>query len=374
MITSIRLQNFKGHRDTTVPLGRFTVLVGPNGAGKTSVLEALAIQSRLARESADEVFAADRLPVDICRRGGDAPLVIRTSGASENSASRNVDWSAETKVTLSRDPASWKFDFDWKSGDEGLTGTNRSQSFQRSVPRVHESMGVATLYKLSARSIAAAAYSDSAEPHVGYDGTNTAVALAAIKLGQDEDFARLEQGIRAVIPNVERVRIKPATVRIPIPRTVHPGAEQDVIGNKVFFDFRGAPNVPAHLASEGTLITLAILTVLHGPNRPNVLLLDDFDQSLHPQAQIEMVRLLKRLLDQFHDVQIVATTHSPYILDELSPEDVVVFALRADGTVATKSLSEHPQAAKMKDALSAGQLWSLDHEADWVPDEATAAQ
>jgi len=374
MITSIRLQNFKGHRDTTVPLGRFTVLVGPNGAGKTSVLEALAIQSRLARESADEVFAADRLPVDICRRGGDAPLVIRTSGASENSASRNVDWSAETKVTLSRDPASWKFDFDWKSGDEGLTGTNRSQSFQRSVPRVHESMGVATLYKLSARSIAAAAYSDSAEPHVGYDGTNTAVALAAIKLGQDEDFARLEQGIRAVIPNVERVRIKPATVRIPIPRTVHPGAEQDVIGNKVFFDFRGAPNVPAHLASEGTLITLAILTVLHGPNRPNVLLLDDFDQSLHPQAQIEMVRLLKRLLDQFHDVQIVATTHSPYILDELSPEDVVVFALRADGTVATKSLSEHPQAAKMKDALSAGQLWSLDPEADWVPDEATAAQ
>ena len=242
------------------------------------------------------------------------------------------------------------------------------------TPSIRDVVGAATLYKLSARNVAAAAHSTSIEPVVEFDGMNTAVALAAIKMGRDEDFARIEQEMRIIVPNVQRVRIKPAAMRIPIPKNVHPGAEQDAIGNKVFFDFRGAQDVPAHLASEGTLVTLAILTVLDGPNRPNVLLLDDFDQSLHPQAQIEMVRLLKRLLEEFPDVQIVATTHSPYILDELSPEDVVVFALRADGTVATKRLSEHPQAAKMKDALSAGQLWSLDPEADWVPDEATAAQ
>ncbi len=45
MLTSIRLQDFKGHRDTLVPLGRFTLLVGPNGSGKTSVLDALWAQS-----------------------------------------------------------------------------------------------------------------------------------------------------------------------------------------------------------------------------------------------------------------------------------------------------------------------------------------
>ena len=54
MIESIRLVDFKGHRDTTVPLGRLTVLVGDNGAGKTSVLEALRISaSRDAKELAD---------------------------------------------------------------------------------------------------------------------------------------------------------------------------------------------------------------------------------------------------------------------------------------------------------------------------------
>jgi len=366
MITSIRLQNFKGHRDTTVPLGRLTMLVGPNGAGKTSVLEALSLQSKLVREEPSAVFCGDSSPLDLYRRGSGEPLVITSEGASIQ-----TEWSLRTSIdVVLKTPSSWQHVVEWKHGPTVHKGVTNPKN----IPEIRDAVGAATLYKLNARNVAAAAYGTSIEPVVAFDGINTAVALAAIKMGRDEDFARIEQEMRVIIPNVERVRIKPATVRISIPKNVHPGAEQDVIGSKVFFDFSGAPNVPAHLASEGTLITLAILTVLHGLNRPNVLLLDDFDQSLHPQAQIEMVRLLKRLLDEFPDIQIVATTHSPYILDELDPADVVVFALRADGTVATKRLSEHPQAAKMKDALSAGQLWSLDPEADWVPDEAAAAQ
>ncbi len=170
--------------------------------------------------------------------------------------------------------------------------------------------------------------------------------------------------MRVLVPSVERVRLRQATVRRP--DHSNPRVRPEIVGNKIFFDFRNAPGVPAHLASEGTLILLALLTILHGPNPPNVLLLDDFDQSLHPGAQVELVRLIKRLLDQLPDVQIVATTHSPYILDEVAPSDVHVFALRDDGTVASRRLSEHPEAGTMKGALSAGQLWSLDPEREWV--------
>src|SRR5262249_12265264 len=139
-----------------------------------------------------------------------------------------------------------------------------------------------------------------------------------------------------------------------------------VVGSKVYFDFRGAPGVPAHLASEGTLITLALLTILHGPQRPGVLLLEDFDQSLHPRAQMELVRLVKRLLAAVDDLQIVVTTHSPYVLDELDPSEIHAFALREDGTVASRRLSEHPEAERMKGSLTTGQLWTLDPELDWV--------
>ena len=69
MIESIRIQDFKGHRDTSVRLGRLTVLVGPNGSGKTSVLEAL----RLQRDLWNGDKASYR---DFLRRGVKTPIVI----------------------------------------------------------------------------------------------------------------------------------------------------------------------------------------------------------------------------------------------------------------------------------------------------------
>ena len=83
---------------------------------------------------------------------------------------------------------------------------------------------------------------------------------------------------------------------------------------------------------------------------------------------MDLVRMIKELLalPDFRETQIIATTHSPYVLDELPPENVIAFALRDDGTVASKPLSEHPDAAKMSGTLKSGELWSLDAEREWV--------
>jgi predicted ATPase len=361
MITSVHLQDFKGHRDTQIPLGRLTALVGPNGAGKTSVLEALWLQSQLVEREPSEVLHGDWSPGDLQRRGATGAMILASTGTSEIKT-----WSARLEIK-GRYPEGMgsQVILEWLPGDGSapykglLTHPPKSSGIS-----IAERVGPATLYKLNARSIAAAAYSDWPGPDVAYDGTNTAVALAAIKLGHDEEFDRIEEEMRRLIPNIERVRLRQVKVQRSAPHD--PRVEEEVVGSKVFFDFRGAPGVPAHAASEGTLIVLALLTVLHGPNRPRVLLLDDFAQALHPEAQMELVRLIKRLLEEFEDLQIVATTHSPYILDDLDPADVHAFALRDDGTVAVKRLSEHPQAESMKGALTAGQLWSLDPERSWV--------
>ncbi len=278
MISSIRLQDFKGHRDTTVPLGRFTALVGPNGSGKTSVLEALWLQSRLAYEPTRDVLAGDYAGKDLRRRGASQPFTLTWTGTEAGEA-----WS--------------------EANGEG--GSNRVEG-----ARVATAPRSAELYKLNAEQIAAAAYSDRPGAGVERDGTNTAVALAALKLGYDEAFGRVEEEMRLIVPSVERVRIRQANVA---------RSRDSVVGSKIHFDFRSGAGVPAHLASEGTLITLALLTILHSPDRPGVILLDDFDQSLHPRAQMELVRLIKRLLAEIDDLQIVATTHSPYVLDELDP-------------------------------------------------------
>jgi predicted ATPase len=68
--------------------------------------------------------------------------------------------------------------------------------------------------------------------------------------------------------------------------------------------------------------------VLHGRERPSTILLDDFDHALHPRAQMELVRMIKELLDldEYSDTQIIAATHSPYVLDEIAPSNVIAFA------------------------------------------------
>src|SRR6266699_278868 len=42
MIESIKFENFKALRDTTLPLSQFTLIVGPNGSGKSTALKAMA--------------------------------------------------------------------------------------------------------------------------------------------------------------------------------------------------------------------------------------------------------------------------------------------------------------------------------------------
>jgi hypothetical protein len=71
-------------------------------------------------------------------------------------------------------------------------------------------------------------------------------------------------------------------------------------------------------------------------------------------------------LEALDDVQVVATTHSPYMLDRMDLDDIQVFTLRPDGTVASKRLAEHPVAENARGAVSAGQLWSMDAEREWV--------
>jgi predicted ATPase len=120
------------------------------------------------------------------------------------------------------------------------------------------------------------------------------------------------------------------------------------------------------MVSDGTLLVLGLLTVLVGTDdRPHLILLDDLDHGLHPKAQRDLVALLRKLLEQKPEMQIVATTHSPYLLDHLSPDEVRLTTRRSDGSVACARLDEHPDFGHWKEAMTPGEFWSMVGE-KWV--------
>jgi predicted ATPase len=125
--------------------------------------------------------------------------------------------------------------------------------------------------------------------------------------------------------------------------------------------------IPAHAISEGTMLTLGLLTVLMNPKQPNLVLLDDIEQGLHPKAQRELITVFKQIIQANPNLQIIFTTHSPYIIDELEPSQVHVLSNSKSGFTRAKRLDEHPDAEWAKQTLTTGEFWNAEGE-DWVVD------
>lgn len=140
----------------------------------------------------------------------------------------------------------------------------------------------------------------------------------------------------------------------------------------LLFDMQGADSLSASEVSEGTLLVLGILAALHSPERPNLLLLDDIDRGLHPKAQRNLVKLLRRVLDTTPDLQILATTHSPYLLGCMEPEEVRMTHLNNEGWTVCAPLTSHPEFQTWKEEMNPGEMWSLFGE-QWVVDPGVQA-
>ncbi|MCH8963218.1 MAG: ATP-binding protein, partial [Bacteroidetes bacterium] len=197
-------------------------------------------------------------------------------------------------------------------------------------------------------------------------------AVAYLMTSEPDRFAKLVESLRSVVPDVGQFRVRPAKVLVPESRSMTVDDkrvsfmdERKVVGDELVFDMTGAQEIPASSVSEGTLLALALLTLLWSPDCPNLVLLDDIEQGLHPRAQRELIAQLRKILEQRPELQIVLTSHSPYIVDELEADEVWLLATDEEGVAQARRLSDHPDAERALEVLTTGEFWSAEGE-DWV--------
>ena len=154
--------------------------------------------------------------------------------------------------------------------------------------------------------------------------------------------------------------------------TVKRSSRRPYQGELILFDFEHTENVSARTASEGTMLMLGLLTVLLGPIRPRILLLDDIEHGLHPLAQKQLVEVIGQILQKYADLQVLATAHSPYLLNYLTPEQVRIMATGEDGYSRCGRLTDHPKFATWKEEMAPGEMWSLFGE-KWLVDTGAAS-
>ena len=361
MITELRLKNFKALADATIPLDRLTVLVGGNGTGKSTVLQALQALSSVMSTSESQLEREGVLLKEW------APHRVRTAGTTEPLQLAV----STTRPRLDFAVGTMHDDFDgefWQMEEQ----TKQPSSLER---RELQHASSSARLQLDARQLAEAAVTQE-QPRMAYDGSGLADVLAWLASSDPEAKERIEAAVGKIVPRALRYRVQRTKVLRseevfvdgisdddPLVRTVR----REVIAQRFEVEFKGAGWIPAEHLSEGTLIAMGLMTALNTPDRPRLILLDDLDRALHPRAQREVVDVLKKLLDEptNADLQIIATTHSPFVVDCVESSAVRVMSVDKDEHAVCKKLTDHPDWERWRTSLRAGEFWSFVGE-DWM--------
>lgn len=401
MLTRLRVQGYKALRDIDTTLEPLTVIVGPNGCGKTSVLEAIAMVSDFVAhdltgylnhpltEIRTKDFAAE-IPTSVALwatlgmkqreqigevvlkemakalQGVEIPndLVVEDEPKAPSAADLG---GRELRLELSHRPdgASWSKSavFPWAYGH-----ALQDELFESCFGRIRR-------LELDGRMISQPSYLPDPVPKVSNDGTGLATVLAWLQGEQYEKFEAIQARVREFVPQIERIRTRRAPVSLVEAQEVPVGLDREgkdvlatrhyqrnVIGSEIVFDYFHAKGVHAKHASEGTLLLLALLTVV-ATEDVSVLLLDDIDRALHPKAQQQLVDYLRMISES--GVQTIATTHSPYLVLHLEYDEVRAMTLSDSGTAMIGKLTEHPEYPRWNEHMSTSEFWTVFGE-EWL--------
>lgn len=359
MIKAIDFRNYKNFSRAVTRLEPLTVFVGPNASGKSSILQAIDLGVRAAATDPDRVFVGNNRAEYLITKGKTEDLLI-----SMNIGPASVDLHANYERVKSPLRSPDTEDMQWKWCVDPPEIATRS--------RVLQQLASIKYLRLDTHKIAAPSYSDQAQPTVTPEGTGLASVIAFLKLTDDPALDVIQDHMRELVPSFRKIRVGKAPVVRKESEIVRFGEEsisrevsREYQGEALLFDFDNADSVPARNASDGTLMLLAFVTVLLGPGRPHVLLVDDIEHGLHPIAQKTLVDVLRKIMDKFSDLQVLATTHSPYLVDCLRPEEVRIVGRGNDGYSDIRPLQDHRDFGKWKDEMAPGEMWSMFGE-QWV--------
>ena len=277
-ITSIRFQNFRCLRDCELPLGKMTLLIGPNGSGKSTVFFAIAAMRQWA------------------------------SGSHSHSQLRHVaDPDSPVTVSVAWDGAFHDSGYSWQAGKPPHNKSEDAGAWQW--------LQRSRLKRLSPDALRLPSPLGKELDEVGHFLPGV---LDSLLSEHRERFDQLEAEFCSWLPEFDSILL-----------------EADGESRKRFaLRTRDSHHrIPAANLSDGTLLALALLTLAWLPEPPSLLCIEEPDRGIHPRLLKDVQQALYRLSDpevfgetNRQPVQVIATTHCPYLLDLFrdTPEQVVV--------------------------------------------------
>jgi predicted ATP-binding protein involved in virulence len=280
-ITKLKIKNFRCVYDATVELDWLTVLIGKNDTGKSTILDALAmlgmddreIQTRKATVQS-EMMSRGKSPLAIAAIFEDGTIIEFTSQPNKAIVSQRPQW---------------------------ISGDARERL-----------RGIGTPYRLHPETLREPAMTGQLEgAPLPFNGEGLADALDRMP---HRVFGELLDAYTRRIPYVDEVLCD----------TPKSGQNYAKGRKEIRFRLTNGEEISSQQASDGAMLVLGFLAIIMDKNPPPLILIEEPENGIHP-AQLEtLVRSLIDLSVVQNRVQIVMTTHSPYVLDAVPAENIRV--------------------------------------------------
>ena len=127
---------------------------------------------------------------------------------------------------------------------------------------------------------------------------------------------------------------------------------------RLLLEIKDAPfdkPILAKFASDGTLKMLSYLTVLYDPDPPQLLGIEEPENHLHPRILPELAEECRNASSR---TQLLVTTHSPFFVNGLLPEEVWVLSRDVRGYTRAKRAADMRGIKEfMEEGAKLGHLW-----------------
>jgi predicted ATPase len=356
-IEYLKVRNFRALREVEFrELTPLTVLLGPNGSGKSTVFDVFAFLAECFELGLRRAWDKRGRAREIKTRGADGPVSIeikyrepgyplityhlavdeqrngpvvveewlRWKRGSHGQPFRFLDYKKGLGKTVSGDKpdeTDTRVDVPLKSAD--LLAVNALGQFAEH-PRVAALRDFITGWYVSYLSADSARGQPEAGPQERLSRTGDNLANVIQYLAEQHP-ARLEQifeVLRRRVPRIERV----------LAETMPDG--------RLLLQIKDAPflhPILARFASDGTLKMLAYLVMLYDPAPPPFIGIEEPENFLHPRLLPEIAEECRAATAR---TQLLVTTHSPFFLNALRPEEVRVLWRDEAGYTQTKRVSD----------------------------------
>ena len=117
--------------------------------------------------------------------------------------------------------------------------------------------------------------------------------------------------------------------------------------------------VPGWMLSTGTLRIVALLALLRHPTPPPLIVIEEIENGLDPRTLGMLVEEIRNAIE-LGKTQVIATTHSPYLLDLLALEHILLVERDASGEPAFFRPASDKTLAVWRERFAPGQLYLMD--------------